>query len=83
MIAALPNPLKFVKDPYEIVVTTVAALDVLGGLGGRLHLDRARRELGQVTPGWSEDMSFRLSFHQPLLGPTGAHWLDDPPDVTC
>ena len=28
-------------------------------------------------------MSFRLSFHQPLLGPTGAHWLDDPSDLTC
>jgi hypothetical protein len=29
------------------------------------------------------DMSFRLSFHQALLGPPGAHWLDDPPDVSC
>ena len=28
-------------------------------------------------------MSFRLSFHQALLGPTGGHWLDDPPDVSC
>ena len=28
-------------------------------------------------------MSFRLSFHQALLGPTGAHWLDDPPDLSC
>jgi hypothetical protein len=28
-------------------------------------------------------MSFRLSFHQPLLGPTGAHWLDGRPDVSC
>jgi hypothetical protein len=28
-------------------------------------------------------MSFRLSFHQALLGPTGAHWLDDPPEVSC
>jgi hypothetical protein len=28
-------------------------------------------------------MSLRLSFHQALLGPTGAHWLDDPPDVSC
>jgi hypothetical protein len=27
-------------------------------------------------------MSFRLSFHQALLGPTGAHWLDDPPDLS-
>ena len=24
-----------------------------------------------------------MSFHLPLLGLTGAHWLDDPPDVTC
>jgi hypothetical protein len=28
-------------------------------------------------------MSFRLSFHLALLGPTGAHWLDDPPDLSC
>src|SRR5215207_9235592 len=28
-------------------------------------------------------MSFRLSFHRGLLSPTGAHWLDDPPDVSC
>jgi hypothetical protein len=28
-------------------------------------------------------MSFWLSFHLPLLGPTGAHWLDDPPDLSC
>ena len=27
-------------------------------------------------------MSFWLSFHLPLLGPTGAHWLDDPPDLS-
>ena len=24
-----------------------------------------------------------MSFHQPLLGPTGAHRLDDAPDVSC
>jgi hypothetical protein len=24
-----------------------------------------------------------MSFHQPLLGPTGAHWLDDLSDVSC
>ena|SRR5215207_2914325 len=28
-------------------------------------------------------MSFCLSFHQGLLGPTGAHWRDDPSDLTC
>jgi hypothetical protein len=28
-------------------------------------------------------MSFCLSFHQALPGPTGAHWLDDPSDVSC
>jgi hypothetical protein len=28
-------------------------------------------------------MSFRLSFHQASLSPTGAHWLDDPPDASC
>ena len=27
-------------------------------------------------------MSFWLSFHLPLLGPTEAHWLDDPPDLS-
>jgi hypothetical protein len=27
-------------------------------------------------------MSFRLSFHLAPLGLTGAHWLDDPPDVS-
>ena len=28
-------------------------------------------------------LSFRLSFHQALLGPTGAHWLDDLSDLSC
>ena len=28
-------------------------------------------------------MSFCLSFHLALLGPSGAHWLDDPPDLSC
>ena len=28
-------------------------------------------------------MSFPLSFHLALLGPTGAHWLDDRSDVSC
>jgi hypothetical protein len=28
-------------------------------------------------------MSFPLSFHLALLSPTGADWLDDPPDVSC
>ena len=28
-------------------------------------------------------MSFCLSFHLALLGPTGAHWLDGAPDVSC
>jgi hypothetical protein len=28
-------------------------------------------------------MSFLLSFHQALLGPTGAHWLDDRSDLSC
>jgi integrase len=30
-----------------------------------------------------EGMSFSLSFHHSLLGPTGAYWLDDLPDVSC
>ena len=25
----------------------------------------------------------RWTFHLGLLGPTGAHWLDGPPDLTC
>jgi hypothetical protein len=28
-------------------------------------------------------MSFHLSFHLGLLGPTGAHSVDDPPDLSC
>jgi hypothetical protein len=28
-------------------------------------------------------MSFSLSFHLALLGPTGAHPLDDRPDASC
>jgi hypothetical protein len=28
-------------------------------------------------------MSFCLSFHQALLGPSGAGWLDDRPDLRC
>jgi hypothetical protein len=28
-------------------------------------------------------MSFPLSFHQALLGPTGAYWLDGPSDLSC
>src|SRR4029453_5769058 len=27
------------------------------------------------------DVSFRLPLHQGRLDPSGAHWLDDPPDV--
>jgi hypothetical protein len=47
-----------------------------------------RRRLGRVPhqpdwAGWSDGRSFRLSFHPALLGPTGAHWLDDPPDLSC
>ena len=28
-------------------------------------------------------MSFSLSFHQALLGLTGAHWLDEPFNLSC
>jgi hypothetical protein len=28
-------------------------------------------------------MSFRLSFHQAILDLSGAHWPDDPPDLSC
>ena len=28
-------------------------------------------------------MSFQLSFHLAPLNPSGAHWLDDPPDMSC
>ena len=36
-----------------------------------------------VRPAWFDWPSFQVSFHQPLLDRTGAHWLDDPPDVSC
>jgi hypothetical protein len=46
--------------------------------------------LGNVTDDdWTRtearvpEFSRRLSFHLPLLGPTGADWLDDPPDMSC
>ena len=41
---------------------------------------RRKRHLSRRARG---GMSFWLSFHLPLLGPTGAHWLDDPPDLSC
>jgi hypothetical protein len=28
-------------------------------------------------------MSFWVSFHPALLSLSGAHWLDDPPDLSC
>jgi hypothetical protein len=28
-------------------------------------------------------MSFSMSFHPAILGPSGAHWLDGPPDLSC
>ena len=28
-------------------------------------------------------MSFLLSFHLALLGLSGAHWLDDAPELSC
>ena len=28
-------------------------------------------------------MSFHLSLHLGLLQPTGAYWLDDPPNLSC
>ena len=28
-------------------------------------------------------MSFSMSFHLPLLGPTGAYWLDTASDLSC
>jgi hypothetical protein len=28
-------------------------------------------------------MSFPLSFHLVLFGPTGAHWLDSSPELNC
>jgi hypothetical protein len=32
---------------------------------------------------WALGMSFCLSFHLPLLGLSGAHWLDCQPDLSC
>src|SRR5215211_7083782 len=39
-------------------------------------------DLGLIEPGGATGMSFFLSFHLALLGPTGAHWLDGPPDLS-
>ena len=40
-----------------------------------------RRHRAGLVPG---DMTvIPLSFHQPLLGLSGAHWLDGPPDLSC
>jgi hypothetical protein len=36
-----------------------------------------------TAPGGAAGMSFCLSFHLALLGPTGAHWLDNAPNVSC
>jgi hypothetical protein len=30
----------------------------------------------------TEPRAVSQSFHQPLLGPTGAYWLDDGPDLS-
>jgi hypothetical protein len=35
------------------------------------------------APGGPAGMSFCLSFHLALLGPTGAHCLDGPTNLTC
>jgi hypothetical protein len=50
------------------------------GRGGPEAWARAKRGL---LPWCGGGMSFRLSSHLPLLGPTGAHWLDDRPDLSC
>ena len=42
--------------------------------------------LGQaplIESGGAASMSFCLSFHLALPGLSGAHWLDDPPDLNC
>jgi hypothetical protein len=36
-----------------------------------------------VWPARFDWLSFRVSFHQAPLGLSGAHWLDDPPDLSC
>jgi hypothetical protein len=41
---------------------------------------RRKRHLSHRAKG---GMSFWLSFHLPLLGPTGAYWLDALPDLSC
>src|SRR5215218_4473724 len=40
---------------------------------------RRKRHLSRRARG---GMSFWLSFHLPLLSLTGAHWLDDPPELS-
>jgi hypothetical protein len=39
------------------------------------HIEAARRR-------WSGGMSVSMSFHLALLGPSGAYWLDNPPDLS-
>jgi hypothetical protein len=54
-------------------------------LGSNWSLCQSRLGCQQIDLGGDLDLGPRVrwSFRPALLGPTGAHWLDDPPDVTC
>jgi len=42
-----------------------------------------RRPPASTGRGGRRELSFPMSFHQALLRPTGAYWLDGPPDLSC
>jgi hypothetical protein len=86
---ALGQPLEAL--PVRQIVLRPVSSSRRGIVAGRSSLSGVRvpgRALLSVVPTrFATDrkapMSFRLSFHQALPGPTGAHWLDDASDVSC
>ena len=81
-----PDPLgEILCDPLSVQPPTVLALASSHQRGRRWGVgwvvDHAE-DLDLVGWGRAAGMSFFLSFHQALLGPTGAHWLDGPTDLS-
>jgi hypothetical protein len=65
------------------VLTWIVVAALLASILGPL-VDLARRRLHlRRCPLSRAPRSFSSSFHQALLGPTGAHSLDDPSDLSC
>jgi hypothetical protein len=50
---------------------------------GEQSADPSPRGPGSGQRRWEERDVILLVIHLGLLGPTGAHWLDDPPDLSC